>query len=463
MSVRPLTGNAENRVRKAFAVLVFSAIFLQKLGFSFGGGSSVGIDDFILWGVVVWLFVHEQAVIEPLRAFLFLSLIFSAMLSLYISGSVPSIPAFLVFLGMYATMLFVVIADERTVLGCMETYQKCMFFIALVVIGQQIVQYSIGNRYWPNLNQMLPNTILVDGYEYIRPYSWRSPYLVPNGVVFLEPSAVSGYVALSFAVEIVWFKRLTRLGVLSVALIVGMAGTGVATVALFAPWLFVQMGGRLRRWALSLGIPLIALAAASGAFSHYLERSSEFSRTNGSAYERFTMPLNDTIQVFSDPAYLLSGNGPGASPKGHDTLQWPVSKIGFEYRHPYGDRFSSLFVDRCTSHTDQPHTRVDGLDSASFFRRGLCDTYQHHVVSHVRLPDSYAIAVLSGHLQGWTGFRLRTAHIRRTGDHAASGENGSLAWIHPIMLPNHAPRSRVRPPWFSRPAGRYPGTDPAML
>ncbi len=314
----------------AVAILALSAIFLQKIGFPVAG-NYIGLNALILWGVLLWLFVSGEAVIDLSRALLFTLLILVVLLSLFIAQGIKSVPALIVFLGMYGTMLFRVEVDRATLVRCLNVFQVSMCFVACIVIVQQTIQYTIGNSYWPNLERMLPSYLLVGDYAYIRPYAWKSPYLVPNGVFFLEPSVVSGFTALALAAEIVWFKRFWRLGLYAVSLVVGVAGSGVTIIAICSIPLFLQMDRRLRLWTLGLGVPILLVAMLLGAFNHFIERSSEFTNQNSSAYGRITVPFEATIRLSSNPDYLVVGDGPGASYKAINTVQWPVNKITLEY------------------------------------------------------------------------------------------------------------------------------------
>ena len=320
-------------INVAFAVLAFSAIFLQKIGFTPTSDitSSVGLDDFILCGVLLWLLARGSAMIDPSRSVLFLALVCSVTLSLYLAGGYGSLPAVIVFLGMYGTMVFQVDVDRAILLMCVNKFQSCMYWIAWIIIGQQIIQYTIGNNYWPNLNNLIPSPLLIGGYAYWRPYSWKSPYFVPNGVFFLEPSIASGYLAIALAAEILWFSRLKRIALFGVALLVGMAATGPVVIALFSVPLLFKMERRLRGWVVGFGVPLLLVAALSGVFSHYTDRSREFSQTNSSAHGRLVVPFDQSLNIATDPSYVITGNGPGSSVKGDNQVQWPVNKLIFEY------------------------------------------------------------------------------------------------------------------------------------
>jgi hypothetical protein len=317
------------RVEAEFAVLAFSAIFLEKLGLPIAEGS-IGLPVLVLWGVLLRRFVQGAATIDPLRAGLFASLLCTIMLSLFIEQELVSLPALLIFLGMYGTMLFRVDVDRSMMLRCMNKYQAGMIWIAYIVIGQQLIQYTIGSNYWLNLNKIIPSPLLVGGYEYLRPYRWNSPYLTPNGIFFLEPSGVSWSLALALAAEIIWFKRIKRFGIFALALLTCMAGTGITIIALFAPPLLIKMDRQLLKWTITLGAPLLLTAAACGAFSQLLDRSAEFSKVNSSGYGRMVLPFESTLTLATNPSYLINGNGPGTSLKGTQ-VQWPANKLIFEY------------------------------------------------------------------------------------------------------------------------------------
>ena len=58
--------------------------------------------------------------------------------------------------------------------------------------------------------------------------------LTPNGFFFLEPSGLSIYLALGVATEIIWFRRTRRLAVITSALLVAGAGTGIVVLGLLS-------------------------------------------------------------------------------------------------------------------------------------------------------------------------------------------------------------------------------------
>jgi hypothetical protein len=247
--------------------------------------------------------------IDPSRSVLFLVLVCRVTLSLYLAGGYRSLPAVIVFLRMYGTMVSQVDVDRAILLMCVNKFQSCMYWIAWIIIGQQIIQYTIGDNCWPNLNNLLPSPLLIGGYAYWRPYSCKSPYLIPNEVLFLEPSVASDYWAITLAAEILWFSRLKRIALFGVALLVGMAARGPVVTSLFFVPLLFKMECRLRGWVVGFGAPLLLVAALSGVLSHYTDRSTDFSQSNSNAYGRLVVPFDQSLNIATDPSYVITGNG----------------------------------------------------------------------------------------------------------------------------------------------------------
>jgi hypothetical protein len=193
-------------IKTAFSCLSFSAIYLQKISIP-GLNGKFGLDHIILWGMLLWLVIQGAAYVQPLRFLLYLATTCAVIISLILEQSIFSIPALVLFLSVNGTVLFVADVDHAVMLRCYMRFQTMMVPIACIIIGQQAVQYTIGHAYWPDLNNVLPRAILVQGFTYIRPLDWRSSYLVPNGVFFLEPSAASWFIAVAAVIEIIWLKR----------------------------------------------------------------------------------------------------------------------------------------------------------------------------------------------------------------------------------------------------------------
>ena len=173
----PIKLISASAVYPVFAMLVISLVFLQKFGLTVGEGS-IGLDAFIIWIGLGWLIYRSEIEISPVRLLL-LGLVFGAMALSIIMGAnqAPKLQAAAIVLVLYAGMVFRIPASPETVSRCFRVFQRSMMIIAAVVICQQIVQYTVGNKYWPNINNITPKEFLYSGFMYLRPYSWQSPVL----------------------------------------------------------------------------------------------------------------------------------------------------------------------------------------------------------------------------------------------------------------------------------------------
>jgi hypothetical protein len=170
-----------------FSALILAMIFLQKLGFTVGD-ASVGFDWFLIWGGYGLLLLLGVAQFQQREFLVFLALVFVTLAGQALIGASSRPSAIALLLLAYAPFAIQVRVSGETFRRCLSVFQGAMAVIAVVVIMQQIAQYSIGSAYWPNLDRMLPSDLLYPGFAYLRPYSWDPQHLTPNGIVFLEPS-----------------------------------------------------------------------------------------------------------------------------------------------------------------------------------------------------------------------------------------------------------------------------------
>jgi hypothetical protein len=101
-------------------------------------------------------------------------------------------------------------------------------------------------------------------------------------------------------------------------------------LALASPLLLPRLRPRVRRALLALIVP-VAVAAVFGTFHSILSRSGELTASNSSGYARIVVPLLSIVdQAMHDPNLLL-GHGAGSSPRALNGVQWPFSKLMYEY------------------------------------------------------------------------------------------------------------------------------------
>jgi hypothetical protein len=334
--VRPQAANTEmNSARTAavfwpFSAIVVAMIFLQKLGLNIAD-SSVGVNAGLIWVGLAWFAVNGVLEVVASRLVLLTLFVAAILLSLLLNGQPLKLTAVSILILMYAGFVFRIKVSRELASRCMLFFQQCMLIIAIIVFLQQISQYTIGNKYWPNLNHILGDKLLYSGFAYIHPYKWQSPYLEPNGIFFLEPSVISAYLAMALIVELTWFRRLAHAAAFLAAMLLCLAATGPTMVILVSPFLIAKLDRRTALIVLGLAVPLVIAALATGWLTPLLSRTGELSQTNSSGYGRIMAPLQVISAQLGNASSMFTGAGPGASPRIRDVVQWPFSKLLFEY------------------------------------------------------------------------------------------------------------------------------------
>jgi hypothetical protein len=320
-------GGTVSRAYLPYACLIVSMIVLQKIAF----GGVLGLDALLTWAGLLWMAARGDLEVVIPRLLLFLAFVVSLLISLMLNGQASKITSLGVLIFMYAVFVFRLRLAPGNVEKFLNVFQKCMVLVAVVVVAQQAIQYTIGSAYWINLNTIIPASLQYVGFAYIRPYEWNSPMLEPNAVVFLEPSVVSSYLSIAVIIEMAIFKRL-RPGLLFLAAMVACrAGTGPATLAIVSPLLFTKLNRRIILPVVAAFAILLLIVSTFGVLDPLLARSDEFSNPNSSGYSRIMKPIETAATQLAKPGSVFSGRGPGEAPKGINEVEWPFSKILVEY------------------------------------------------------------------------------------------------------------------------------------
>ena len=114
------------------------------------------------------------------------------------------------------------------------------------------------------------------------------------------------------------------------AMLACLAATGPLALLLSAPvWMF-KLGRKFVFALMLLGTPMVVAAIGTGWLDGVLARSSEMSHKDLSAYERIVVPFNSIANQLQDPE-ILTGAGPGTSSRRLNVVQWPFSKLFYQY------------------------------------------------------------------------------------------------------------------------------------
>lgn len=277
------------------------------------------------------LIVRGGFVIDPIRLVLFGAFLVFCLLSQLLSGATMSGPAFLLMIALYVLMIFRIDVPEATYLRCLNLFQTAMLIVAGIVVAQHVIQIVASWTLWPNLDKLLPSSLLLPGYNYLQPLRYGSKFYKPNGVFFLETSFVSQFAALAAIIELVYFRRVLRVMAYVALLFMLFAGTGLLVLGLTAPFLLPRLPRRAWPW-LAIGVAVAGvIAVASGWFAQVQDRVLEFRQPGTSGYFRFTVPFMTILERAGDPASILTGFGAGNTPTRDASVLTPPAKLAFEY------------------------------------------------------------------------------------------------------------------------------------
>jgi hypothetical protein len=327
----PLESIVLQRKRPLYAFFVLQLIaivFLQKIKIpGLDGGPSVTF--LTLWVGLIWLLPFAQ--LHAARVVLYAVTVSVAFVSQIFTGREFSTASFLMFCFAYAPFVLVVRTSQELYLRCLESFQWIMAVVGLIVIVEDVWQYLTSWQSFPNMNEILPKSVLVEGFVYIQPVFYGSEYVKPNAFFFLEVSFLSQFMACALVVELVFFQRLWRIALYLIALFIAFAGTGLLMVALVAPFLLLRFSKRLVWIGILPSLAVATTAFSLGWYEQVQERFFEFNQSDSSSYMRFIEPGEKLAKFASDSPSIYTGVGAGATPKDPGVVWWSVTKLVAEY------------------------------------------------------------------------------------------------------------------------------------
>jgi hypothetical protein len=313
----------------AFALQIFSLIFLQKLAIPIGR-LPISVPMITLYAFLAIMVLRIQLHVSPLRVTA-VGLLFAVTLVTQIIISKPiSAPSFLQFLLLYLPFLFVWRLSGEKYLSLMNVFQNGMIIAGAMVFAQLASQMVLGMGNAPNLESFVPAKFLLPGYNYAAPIAWGQRFVRPNGFFFLEPSFVSSFLASALIIELMFFHRLWRAIYYGAALLGTVAATGIVMILVAAPLLLARRDIRAAALTGFAGIVGVIAALATGALDTLLSRFSELGSPGSSAFQRLIAPLLYLRDVYADPDKVMTGVGAGNSNEIGVSL-WPMAKVMIEY------------------------------------------------------------------------------------------------------------------------------------
>jgi hypothetical protein len=331
-------------IERLIGLVLLAMIFGQKLGVP-AAGSHVELVLILTYGVLGVLLLRDAIMVSATRLLLLAILLAAMMLSQWMSQQHWALTAALIVLALYCPFVFVLPVSRESYRRILNIFQRGMLVVCAIVAAQQLAQFTIGSRYWLDLNAMMPAKLLVPGYNYLRETSYGSGIFMPNGIFFLEPSIVSQFLAIALIVEIAMFRRLLWMVAFAAGLLLTLAGSGLLVLALSLPFAIVRLGKRVLPFMLAALVVILPVAQAVGWVDQIAARANEFTQPGTSGYIRYTQPLAEmTDRLTTRSEQLVTGAGAGSTlnDPGHNSLG--LTKLVNEYGLVVGIAFYAFIL-----------------------------------------------------------------------------------------------------------------------
>ncbi len=327
-----------------FLIIALGTTVFQKIGF---GSAPDGIVPLVIPMTFLATLIglaFARPVFDTGRVSLYFLFVVVSGLTTTLFATNYSINSFALYAILYLPLVVAFRVSEATYRQCMNAFSSLMVAAVAILIVQHLVQLSIGWQYWPNLDQLLPPSLLIPNFNYVQPIVWGMNYMKPNGIFFLEVSFLSQFIALALGVELVLFRRWWRVALFLAAVFMTFAGTGLLLLLLTIPVLIGRVSIRNMILA-TAGFAIIGLLAWwLGWVDLVSHRFDEFNRSGASANMRFVEPYNRLVAFASDPHSLYSGIGAGQIEKALNFQWWPITKAILEYGIVPGLLFYAFFL-----------------------------------------------------------------------------------------------------------------------
>ncbi|SDS94914.1 hypothetical protein [Microlunatus soli] len=224
------------------------------------------------------------------------------------------------------------------------TYHRALRGIGHLGIGIAIlstlfmVMQLLGQPYRDRMADLVPSSLLVDGYVISYPVAYGSPIYKSNAWIALEPSFLSFMLGVCVVAAVLARLHWVKVIVILLGLLATTAGSGLAVLAAFVLLSVLSgHGARLRRYLLPT-LPVAVIFGTTLIGQSLFERVTEAGTSRSSTSLRMIEPYQYLWpQWISDPTVPWIGRGPGSSAwvvgnSGIDGLLVPSpAKILFDY------------------------------------------------------------------------------------------------------------------------------------
>jgi hypothetical protein len=245
---------------------------------------------------------------------MFLFVMAGLTLSMVNSGSTESLTSFFYLFTIYGFYVFKLRDGLLVQEEAFDLFQRLMMIAAVGGIAQFCLQFVLPLDLLFPLETFVPPDFLFGGefYNVIIPLTYGAQIYKSNGIIFLEPSFFSQFLAVAVLIELLGRQRVLRLALYGGGLLVAYSGTGLLLIALLTPYILLRRGN-LHLLLFGLGAVLLLVVSASALnLDTVLNRVGEFSSEDSSGFARFVSPFYLFRDFMMTPEDFFLGHGPGS-------------------------------------------------------------------------------------------------------------------------------------------------------
>jgi hypothetical protein len=299
--------------RRWLRLFLFTVVVLERFVVP---GTPISIAVPAAFLVVAALALRGHVLLDRTRSILYLAAVMSCSaasliftISMSLSFSITSLSLLMV---VYAPYCVRVSPTTRHLFpDLLELFQRIMVVGATVCLAQFIAQ--LAGWQFRDLLDFLPPNLLAQDFNTSYPLYYGSPIFKSNGILFLEPSFASQFLALAMIIQLLSGRARRRMLLFAGALLTTFSGTGMILLAVGLLVLAFRAGARWA-WRMIITVTVAALVVGiTPAADLFVSRAGEISEDGSSGNSRFIAPYEVVFGALStDLSALLVGRGAGS-------------------------------------------------------------------------------------------------------------------------------------------------------
>ena len=299
-------------IEKLIVLTVWLLFLTQKIAFTVSS-FSFPFALFIFPIFFIFLLCKGRIKVSFSRCCFYVFFIIMALLSSFLNMGHFSLPSLLLLILIYIFLIFDYDLKENE----RETIVKSSRNVLVVFACLGILQFAVQFVGLPFIDPFLrlPDSLRLLGFNNTYSITYGSDIMKANGMIFLEPSFFSQFMAIGIILEF-FSKKLTksnyiRIAIYLLAIVASFSGTGIVILVFtILPYFFIKRVKHKFTFILIFLIALIVLMNTKYG-DMILSRVTEISGTRTSGAMRFVNPLIETFS--SSNKNLFVGNGAGST------------------------------------------------------------------------------------------------------------------------------------------------------